>query len=1470
MTKKWLFQSGIFACLYLSLFGINYSQAQGLVKGYPQTNGRIFTSALKNDTLFVGGNFTSIYNSDSIASFGTIINPYSGKPSASWDQPNGEVFASTPDKKGGFFIGGNFTKVGDKNSIRFAHLDSTGNNSSLMQGTHINGTVKAMASMGDTLLVGGQFSLVGNFTESSGAPVIKRTNLVNQNFPSINGEVWSAIPDGKGGWYIGGNFTNVGGVTRNNAARIDGNGNLLSWNPNTNGHVLAMQLYQNKVYLGGSFSQVNSLVRSGIAAVDTATGVVSTWAPGSPSTVIRAMEVSNNTLFVAGVFSSIASQVRANVASFSLPSETLTSFATTMTSLGASLYSLAVVGNKVFVGGLFTNIGGFSRTNLACLNAQTGFTVSAWQANTNDAVYAIVYFNDHVYVGGTFTNIKGLPRNYLAAADTLSGTLHSFSPSLNGAVQCMTKGTFDDYLYVSGNFTNFYTTFLLSNHMQESWPLKATYYANTLSMVGSRIFVGGSIASLGGANRTNLAAFSMQTGQLLEWSPTANARVEAICNVKDSFLYIGGYFSMVNGVNRDYFAILNRNGTLNNFVHFLNGHVRTIAYGGDSIVYVGGNFTNVSNLAPYISLVRSCSKITAINFRTGRVQPSWNPTANNDVYSLLVDGNTLYAGGIFTAIGGQPRQFIAAISRNTALAGSFDPGLFSASTSVNALCKVDSNLVIGGNFFYNVNGINIRRNLASFNIGNSVLSNFVNEPNLAVNCLTPYQNRIYCGGNFSLLGAMSRNNVAAFIASTGRILDFDLGTSTSSGSHSVSAMHWQDDFLFLGGTFSMIGELSRNKFGVIHVPTKTVHPFDPNPLSTGVIYSIYVHENLLFIGGQFTNISGTARNRVAIYNYPSFTLNAANPNFSGWPLSYATINSSKLLLGGLFTTIGGQTAANCAAFSMPAVSRIIGTPIYNSSVSMISRVNNQLYVAGGFTTIGGVSKPNFAILDTGTLIPTSFTSANSGGISCFAITPGGNAYMGGNFTLLGGSARSVVGSINVNTGLANTWAPILTNPAPNSPDVRSIQISQNKVIITGQFDKINQIPMRSIAVFYTLDTMVQVSNLSLSGNQCKGTNFQVNYTVNRNFGSTNQFTVELVDSALPNKRPIELNTITQQTSGSIQATLPLSLTPGRTYYVQIKSSNPAVVSALSTQVLKPIDCSPTIGSSNLIFSAITQNSATLSWTKGNGTNCIVIGRFGSAVNALPQNGRSYLGNAAFGLGDTIGGGNFVLYVGTANSVNISLLNQLSNYHFAVIEFNGNNTSADYLNSQTLYGNMNTLPVAWLSFNGDRLDASEIQLNWTTAQEINNNYFNVERKIGEQSEWITLAKVNGSGNSFSNRKYRYLDVLSEANKTDKHLFYRLKQVDFDGKYSYSKTIQLAIDLSETLMIIPNPFIQSFTVNQGLNKIIAYKIFNLTGELVQAENVNSTFLTIDGTTFKQGMYIIEVQTISSKIVRKIVKM
>lgn len=113
---------------------------------------------------------------------------------------------------------------------------------------------------------------------------------------------------------------------------------------------------------------------------------------------------------------------------------------------------------------------------------------------------------------------------------------------------------------------------------------------------------------------------------------------------------------------------------------------------------------------------------------------------------------------------------------------------------------------------------------------------------------------------------------------------------------------------------------------------------------------------------------------------------------------------------------------------------------------------------------------------------------------------------------------------------------------------------------------------------------------------------------------------------------------------------------------------------------------PGTQASLLTSSAVTNNSMTVGWTRGNGNAVIVIAKAGSAVDASPVSGLSYLANAAFGSGAQIGTGNYVVYNGTGTSVNITGLSAGTTYHFAVYEY----ASANYCyKSLPLTGNITT-------------------------------------------------------------------------------------------------------------------------------------------------------------------------------------
>ncbi len=157
-----------------------------------------------------------------------------------------------------------------------------------------------------------------------------------------------------------------------------------------------------------------------------------------------------------------------------------------------------------------------------------------------------------------------------------------------------------------------------------------------------------------------------------------------------------------------------------------------------------------------------------------------------------------------------------------------------------------------------------------------------------------------------------------------------------------------------------------------------------------------------------------------------------------------------------------------------------------------------------------------------------------------------------------------------------------------------------------------------------------------------------------------------------------------------------------------------------------------------------------------------------------------------------------------------------------------NTNKLYVNGVEYTG---PLPVELVSFSA-RISDTEIILNWLTATEVNNYGFEVQRSV-KADNWEVLGFVEGHGNSNSPKEYNFID--SEINSAGTYS-YRLKQIDNDGTYEFSKAIEvnfgspIKFELSQNY---PNPFNPSTTISFNLPKsgVVTLTVYNLMGEEIQ---------------------------------------
>jgi hypothetical protein len=109
-----------------------------------------------------------------------------------------------------------------------------------------------------------------------------------------------------------------------------------------------------------------------------------------------------------------------------------------------------------------------------------------------------------------------------------------------------------------------------------------------------------------------------------------------------------------------------------------------------------------------------------------------------------------------------------------------------------------------------------------------------------------------------------------------------------------------------------------------------------------------------------------------------------------------------------------------------------------------------------------------------------------------------------------------------------------------------------------------------------------------------------------------------------------------------------------------------------------------------------------------------------------------------------------------------------------------------------------LPVKLTSFSAT-VQEDKVHLNWKTASEINNDFFEVQRFNNSPNEITILGKVNGNGSTNELHSYQFIDH-SPLNGIS---FYRLKQVDYDGKSEYSNLISAEFKANDVVLIFPNP-------------------------------------------------------------------
>jgi len=204
-------------------------------------------------------------------------------------------------------------------------------------------------------------------------------------------------------------------------------------------------------------------------------------------------------------------------------------------------------------------------------------------------------------------------------------------------------------------------------------------------------------------------------------------------------------------------------------------------------------------------------------------------------------------------------------------------------------------------------------------------------------------------------------------------------------------------------------------------------------------------------------------------------------------------------------------------------------------------------------------------------------------------------------------------------------------------------------------------------------------------------------------------------------------------------------------------------------------------------------------------------------------------------------------------------------------YTGNGTTFGYTNSDIPAGSsvsQGSLPVNLIYFNANVVQ-SKVYIQWTTASEINNNYFEIQRSE-DAINFHTIAKIYGAGNSNSIINYEYIDEISPESNV---YYYRLHQVDFNGDNSTSEIISVEIDkiFNDFIRIGNSENYIILLFSTPISGEIKVKMFDNGGRLVlqQIENTNqNSSIKINKQSIKNGFYTLVVNNGNEVMVKKVV--
>lgn len=921
---------------------------------------------------------------------------------------NAEVSALALQPDGRVLVGGTFTTLAGEPRRNLGLINADGSLDRGFVADVFGGQysgVRCLAVQRD-----GRILVGGVFTNVAGQPRKNLTRLhpdgtVDSSFQAdVTSDDFAAVlclavqPDGK--ILVGGTFTNLGGLPRDNLGRLLPDGTVdSSFNPGTDfdldsdwflpPSVLSLVVQADgRILVGGSFTSLAGQRREGLGRLHADGSLDASFNPGADFFVSTMAEQPDGKILVGGAFEMLAGQPRCFLGRLHADGSLDTTF-TAGTGGQVQVIALQTDG-RMAIGGLFDEVNGQLRNFLARLEPDgtlDGTFSPGMEGGFRSLVSALALQPDGRWiVGGEFDSLDGQARNDLARLNNtapafqaleVAGSILRWRRSGSGPEVGSTAFEY------SSNGTE-WTSLGAGTRVPDGWERTGTALppGSTLRAIG-RVVAGGISDWLVEAAEGPPTLLTQPASQTKPFAGTAtfNARVIGSSPLDLKWFRNGVALAPDNRITGL------TEGTL--VIQQLTG-----ADAGDYHLVASNALGRVSSLMARLTVVEPVI--------IEHPSDAFAHQGGSAMFSVVADGSP--------ELGYQWQR------NGLELAGATSPELMLTNVSAP---DIGTYTVVVANSFGSVTSAPALLAVNLAGIDNS----FVRTANNTVLTLLPQSDgKTLVGGTFTRLSTSTRSALGRLNADT--TVDAAFNPGVSGGTADVYALAIQPDGrILVGGTFTNLSGQFRSRLGRLSPEGILDDTF--SPAASGSVDSLALQpDGKILVAGAFTNLAGQTRLRIGRLN-PDGTLDPGfNPAASSSVQALLVQPDGKILVGGTFTNLAGQPRSRLGRLHPDGSLDTSFNPRADGVVQCLAlQPDGRILVGGSFTNLNLSPRARLARLHPDGSLDEMFTPGASGSVYSMVIQCDGKIQIGGTFSSVADRARLGLARLNPDGTLDPDYDP---------------------------------------------------------------------------------------------------------------------------------------------------------------------------------------------------------------------------------------------------------------------------------------------------------------------------------------------------------------------------------------------------------------------------------------------------------------